>query len=147
MPNATLRTWQEEALAHWRAAGHKGIVEIVTGGGKTVFALACIREYQPDTSLIIVPTIALLDQWWEETAAFFDIKLDEVNVITGRGKIKKGTVNLAVLNTAAKIGESGNWGNPHFLVVDECHKAASEKFRASLTGPKTALTGKLRRGG
>lgn len=141
MAEVTLRSWQTEALAKWRAAGHRGIVEVVTGGGKTVFALACIQDYQPDTALIIVPTVALLDQWWEETAAFFRISLDEVNVITGRGRMKKGTINLAVLNTASKIGENDNWGNPHFLVVDECHKAASAKFRTALTGPKTATLG------
>lgn len=141
MVSITLRDWQNEALAKWQGEGHRGIVEVVTGGGKTVFALACIQDYQPDTSLIIVPTVALLDQWWEETAAFFHISLDDVNVITGRGKVKKGTVNLAVLNTAAKIGENDNWGKPHFLVVDECHKAASAKFRAALTGPKTASLG------
>jgi hypothetical protein len=39
----SLRTWQREALGLWKAAGNKGIVEVVTGGGKTIFALSCIR--------------------------------------------------------------------------------------------------------
>src|SRR5205823_3630885 len=80
LPTLTLRDWQRQALRLWTGGGHKGIVSVVTGGGKTVFALACIRELSPDTTMIVVPTIALLDQWWEETSAFFDLKLDEINV-------------------------------------------------------------------
>ncbi len=29
----------ESHLSRWKAEGHRGIVEVVTGGGKTVFAL------------------------------------------------------------------------------------------------------------
>jgi len=43
-----LRAWQEQALPKWIAEGHRGIVEVVTGGGKTVFALACIAELKAE---------------------------------------------------------------------------------------------------
>jgi superfamily II DNA or RNA helicase len=127
-------------LDDWKAAGHRGIVEVVTGGGKTVFALAAIESLKPDTSLIVVPTIALLDQWWEEVASYFGLALDEVNVVTGQRAIRTGTINLAVLNTASKLQESGR-ARPCFLVVDECHKAASPQFRAVLDIPKLAALG------
>src|SRR5262249_16821121 len=118
----------------------KGIVEVVTGGGKTIFALSCIKDLPSDTSLIIVPTVALLDQWWEEAAAFFDVSLDDINVIASRGRIRQGTINLAVLNTASKLTpERNRW--PYFLIVDECHKAASEKFRSALDGEPVATLG------
>jgi superfamily II DNA or RNA helicase len=127
-----LRKWQKLALARWIEAGHRGIVSVVTGGGKTVFALACVRDFRPDTTLVVVPTVALLDQWWEEICSFFSLELDEVHVVSGRGHIRRGTVNIAVLNTASKLkipeGET-----PLFLIVDECHKAASEKFRDVLS--------------
>jgi len=135
-----LRAWQKEALGHWHAAGNKGIVEVVTGGGKTVFALSCIKALGPDTSLVIVPTIALLDQWWEEAADFFDVSLDDINVITANGRVREGTLNMAVLNTAAKMPLDKR-KSPYFLIVDECHKAASPKFQKALDGPAIATLG------
>jgi superfamily II DNA or RNA helicase len=135
-----LRDWQEKALARWETEGRKGIVEVVTGGGKTIFALACIEHSRPDTTLIVVPTTALLDQWWEETANFFGLAFDEVHVITGNKSIRVGTVNIAVLNTAAKLHAEGR-SRPSFLIVDECHKAASAQFRAALDVPKIGSLG------
>lgn len=140
MASFTLRGWQEEALGRWRANKNRGIVEVVTGGGKTIFALACLKDLQPDTSLILVPTLALLDQWWEEVAAFFHLPLDEIHVISSKGRIRPGTINLAVLNTAAKVVPEHK-GKPYFLVADECHKAASTKFRDALGSEKLGSLG------
>lgn len=140
MRELTLRRWQGAALSRWREQNRHGIVSVVTGGGKTVFALACIADTLPDTCLIVVPTVALLDQWWEEAAAFFELGLDEVNIITGRKGLRSGTINIAVLNTAARLGEQGRV-SPCMLVVDECHKAASPKFRTVLSIPKIASLG------
>jgi superfamily II DNA or RNA helicase len=134
-----LRQWQKEALTEWRGE-NRGIIEVVTGGGKTVFALACVKEIKPETTLVVVPTAALLDQWWEEAANFFKLQLDEINIITGAKRIRAGTINIAVLNTAAKLQES--WRTvPCFLIVDECHKAATPTFKSVLDIPKIAALG------
>ena len=135
-----LRGWQEAALVRWQEEQRRGIVSVVTGGGKTVFALACVAAARPETTLVVVPTIALLDQWWEEAAAFFDLALDDIHVVSGKGRLVKGTINIAVLNTASKMVEEGR-GRPCLLIVDECHKAASAKFRAALNMPKTGSLG------
>lgn len=140
MAKPILREWQQVALRRWVEAGRRGIIEVVTGGGKTVYALSCIDAIQPDTSLIVVPTVALLDQWWEEVASFFDLALDEVNIVTGAGHLKAGTINIAVLNTASQLQEKGR-ALPCFLIVDECHKAASPQFRSVLDVPKLAALG------
>ncbi len=140
MPKLQPRAWQIEALAEWTQAGNRGIVSVVTGGGKTVFALSCIDRLKPECSLIVVPTTALLEQWWEEAASYFDLDLDEVNIISGRGKLRSGTINIAVLNTAVKLVGRPSEVRP-FLIVDECHKAASETFRAILDLPKCASLG------
>ena len=103
MPKHQPREWQKEALLGWEAEGRAGIVSVVTGGGKTVFALSCIDRIQPDTTFIVVPTIALFDQCWSETADYFDLDLDEVHVIRSNGNLRTGTINLAVLNTASKL--------------------------------------------
>lgn len=131
MPKLSPRGWQTEALSRWIEAGHRGIVSVVTGGGKTVFALSCIDKLKPHSTLIVVPTAVLLDQWWAEAAAYFDLKLDEINVITGSKRMQPGTINIAVLNTAADLPERSR-DQKCFLIVDECHKAASEHFKAVL---------------
>ena len=140
MGGFSLRAWQKEALALWKAAGNKGIVEVVTGGGKTIFALSCIREIAAETTLVIVPTVALLDQWWEEAAAFFEISLNDINIVTAAGRIRAGTINLVVLNTASKL-KLAKRKESYFLIVDECHKAASLKFRTALEGEPVATLG------
>jgi superfamily II DNA or RNA helicase len=131
MPRHKPRAWQEKAMTRWIAHGYRGIISVVTGGGKTVFALSCIAHLRPDTTLIVVPTAALLEQWWDEAASYFDIPLEAIHVITGRGNVKAGSINLAVINTASGIAPAGRWGKL-FLIVDECHKAASESFRKVL---------------
>lgn len=135
-----LRAWQKKALAAWSDAGGRGIVSVVTGGGKTVFALACIASRPDLTPVIVVPSVVLLDQWWEEAAAFFGLTLDEVHVFDGNeGKLAPGTVNIAVVNTASRLAKPLG-GRPVLLVADECHKMASEQFRAALDwGAKATL--------
>lgn len=130
----SLRRWQYEAMDVWKSNGRRGIVGAVTGGGKTVFALACIKDTSPETTLIVVPTVALLDQWWDETTSFFGLGLDDVNVITGRKKLVRGTINIGVLNTVSRLEPT--WpATGAMLVIDECHKAASAKFSAVLGLP------------
>lgn len=140
MSGLPLRAWQKEALGCWKAGGNKGIVEVVTGGGKTIFALSCIREISAETTLVIVPTVALLDQWWEEAANFFGVSLEDINIVTGAGRIRSGTINLVVLNTASKLNLRKR-NDSYFLIVDECHKAASAKFRSALEGSPIATLG------
>jgi len=90
--------------------------------------------------LIVVPTSALLDQWWEESASYFDLNLDEINIVDGNLRFKLGTINIAVINTAAKLAGKIE-RSPCFLIVDECHKAASEHFRAALQVSTSATLG------
>jgi superfamily II DNA or RNA helicase len=125
------RDWQVEALAKWERNNHRGIISVVTGGGKTVFALSCIERIKPVATLIIVPTAALLEQWWEEAASYFNLDLDEINIISGNLRFRLGTINIAVLNTAAKLAKKIA-DQKCFLIVDECHKAASDHFREAL---------------
>lgn len=135
-----LRRWQNEAKDAWLSHQKRGIVGAVTGGGKTIFALACMQDSRPETTLVVVPTVALLDQWWEETASYLGWHLDDVNIVTGQKKLLRGTVNIGVLNTIAKL--TPKWpATGAMLIVDECHKAASAKFSAVLGLPAEARLG------
>lgn len=139
-----MRRWQEEALRAWFDAGKRGIVSVVTGGGKTFFALKCINEYQrrvpAATVLITVPTEALLDQWFEELVSYFDMPPRFLNLLSRSRPIRQGRMNIGVINTVANLGAAKK--NPEvFLVVDECHKSASPFLRGIFNIPRLASLG------
>ena len=56
-----LRKWQKEALTLWKK-DKRGVVKVITGAGKTFFAIKCIQDVLkhpngPNKVLILVPTI------------------------------------------------------------------------------------------
>ena len=65
-----LRGYQREALDAWRQNGDRGVLELPTGSGKTVIGLAAMEALAVPT-LVVVPTIDLLDQWRRELDAEF----------------------------------------------------------------------------
>ncbi|MEK6303151.1 MAG: DEAD/DEAH box helicase [Acidobacteriota bacterium] len=139
-----LRQWQEQALEAWLSGNRRGIVSVVTGAGKTFFALNCIKEFQRRTAaatvLVTVPTEALFDQWFEELVSFFDMPPNFLNLLTSKSPIKRGRINIGIINTAAKLASASN--NPEvFLIVDECHKAASPVLRSVFNVPRRASLG------
>ena len=56
------RDYQLEAVEAWVKAGHRGIVVLPTGAGKTIMAIKAMERLQAAT-LVVVPTIVLLEQW------------------------------------------------------------------------------------
>ena len=73
-----LRKWQQEAFPIWWK-NKSGILKVVTGGGKTFFAIYCIKKFLKDfptkNVLIVVPSIPLLDQWSIEIKEHLDYKI------------------------------------------------------------------------
>lgn len=138
------RAWQEKALAAWHAAGRHGIAEVVTGAGKTYFAMLCMEFFRANvpaaTSIVVVPTNVLLDQWIGELISFFGVPYTDIIVLTGRSRVVQSRIHVGVINTVSKI--AGKPGCPEvLLVVDECHRAGSEKFREALNFPAVASLG------
>jgi hypothetical protein len=66
-----LRDWQVDAFAAWAAVGCVGVVEAVTGAGKTRLAIAAVRACLANggRALVLVPTLDLLAQWRAELRA------------------------------------------------------------------------------
>jgi superfamily II DNA or RNA helicase len=60
--------------------------------------------------------------------------------VSAKGRLVTGTVNIAVLNTAARL-QGQDRLPPCFLIVDECHRAASPEFRTILQAPSYASLG------
>ena len=63
--NVELHEHQRAAIQAWEAAGHKGILEMATGTGKTLTSLAATRVFarSGELILILVPGSDLLAQW------------------------------------------------------------------------------------
>ena len=72
--NTTLRNYQNEAIDAWFKHQCRGLLEMATGTGKTITALAgSARLYEREEQLaviIAVPYQHLVDQWNEEARAF-----------------------------------------------------------------------------
>ncbi|WCI09666.1 DEAD/DEAH box helicase family protein [Arthrobacter sp. OVS8] len=62
---AFLYSWQQEALKAWHSNARRGVVEAVTGSGKTRVGIAAAFEAvrQGIKVLILVPTAELQRQW------------------------------------------------------------------------------------
>jgi superfamily II DNA or RNA helicase len=139
-----LRRWQQEAMTRWEQSGGRGIVAAVTGGGKTLLALHCLdafrRRTPAATALIVVPTAALLEQWADETLAFFDIPTSHLRILRGQRPVSESRINIGILNTVATLPPAKHPFNT-FLIVDECHRAASETFRRVFDHPYARCLG------
>lgn len=139
------RRWQSEALAAWRASDRRGIARVVTGAGKTIFAAQCLLDFleaEPDGRVVIVvPTLALLDQWHIDLQEDLGVAFDDIATYSGEGRAAEPrTLNLMVLNTARTEAPTIN-GEPTFLIVDECHRAASQENAHALGGSHAATLG------
>ena len=70
VPGTSIVPQQHQALAidNWHAAGCRGIVDHVTGAGKTITALTIARRWLDERGpvLIFVPTLLLARQWLRE---------------------------------------------------------------------------------
>ncbi len=103
--DVTLRDWQQTAVDAWVRNDHTGTIEVVTGGGKTVIALACVeRASQTAPGLkvaVVVPTTALARQWADVIEAMTDIPREQIGVL-GAGRknsLDDHRVVISVLNT------------------------------------------------
>lgn len=140
-----LRAWQRTAKDIWLEK-RSGVVEVVTGGGKTIFALDCaqgILEQEPNTKvLVIVPTQALADQWFVEITSFLGIADQDVAFLTGSQPAPpEHRFAICVINSARTAAVRYCETYPTFLVVDECHRAGSPENARALVGRHIATLG------
>lgn len=113
------------------------MVSVVTGGGKTAFALFvldALRRVDSDTQLVVVvPTIALLDQWVVALTSDGEIPEDEVATYSGEGKSEEpGLASVVVIDTARSMIRQIVRSRNCLLVVDECHRAGAPQNARAL---------------
>ncbi len=140
-----LREWQQSALSLWKTNGFRGIFAVATGGGKTLFSLSARQEFLTANSttptLIVVPTTALLDQWYVEVCEVAGVNDSDIKVLHGKDLVPDKQVNLVVINTARRITETVSQYQPVLLIVDECHRAGSEENARALSVQSVASIG------
>ncbi len=139
------RRWQEEAFKIWQHE-MRGVVSVVTGGGKTVFAQMCIlsfkERYPSGQVLIVVPTISLLDQWYVSLIEDLLVPADDIGCFSGEEKPSEPKpINILVINTARNFISKLAAGAVTFLIVDECHRAGSPINALALQGKGQAALG------
>lgn len=144
-PKVEPRGWQSEALIRWKE-GLKGVVRVVTGGGKTIFSQFCIGEFHrhhpQGRIIIIVPTTALLDQWVVSLNEDFGVSPEHIACYSADEKPDAPRViNVLVINSARRLAEHLSNGVPSMLIVDECHRAGSAQNALALRGTHAATLG------
>lgn len=128
-----LRDWQAQALAAWSGPG-RGVVEAVTGSGKTRLALAAVRLVveRGGVVLVLVPGLGLLDQWVRELRPI---------VPGGRvGRLGGGTADdlhdhpvvVATPQSAGPLPIEPPHGRPGLLVADEAHRLGAPTWADAL---------------
>lgn len=120
----SLRDYQQKALDRWVRAGMRGSVVLPTGSGKTIVGIKAIEQVNA-SSLIVVPTLDLMDQWTGILARHFQFTkignlgggIDDIQPIT------VSTYDSAYLRAPLL-------GNRFFLVIfDEVHHLAAPGYR------------------
>ena len=139
------RRWQTKAVEIW-SRERRGVVRVVTGGGKTVFSYLCLRNFFskfPDgKAVIVVPTVALLDQWFVDICDATDITEAQIACYSGISHARvPAQINILVLNTARRMSRQLSESGPTMLVVDECHRTGTIENSRALEGNYQATLG------
>lgn len=129
-----LRDWQVAAFAAWTAAGCRGVVEAITGAGKTRLAVAAVRAtlWQGGRALVLAPTLELQDQWVKA------LRREVPGCRPGRlggggeGDLDTHRVVVATPHSAAAYPVDPPGDGPALLVADEAHRYGSETWRCAL---------------
>ena len=121
------REYQQEALSAWQDNDRRGSVILPTGSGKTFLAVQAIADAGVST-LVVVPTIDLMNQWHATlTNAFGDQLPDGVGVLGG-GSHNVTDITVTTYDSAYRyINEYGDQFG--LLVVDEVHHLPAPTYQ------------------
>ena len=118
-----LRDYQQAALDDWEAADQRGVLELPTGSGKTVIAIAAIEALGTPT-LVVVPTIDLVEQWRRELETEFDVPIGQL----GGGQQRVEDLTVSTYDSAyLRADELGDRFG--LVVFDEVHHLGGEGYR------------------
>ncbi|MGF3522380.1 MAG: DEAD/DEAH box helicase family protein [Candidatus Bathyarchaeia archaeon] len=117
-----LRDYQNDALGNWRRAGNRGVLVLPTASGKTFIALKAIKLLGVQT-LIVVPTLDLVDQWRKRVNDCLNVEAG----VVGGGESVLRMVTVSTYDSA--YSQAAYLGNKFlFLIFDEVHHLASPGY-------------------
>ncbi|MGA9770808.1 MAG: DEAD/DEAH box helicase family protein [Blastocatellia bacterium] len=117
------RPYQQEALSEWQRNGRRGVVVLPTGAGKTFLAQMAIEMIGRST-LVIVPTLDLMNQWYNLLLSSFQAEIG----LIGGGYFETGAIVVTTYASAFRFME--RMGNQFgFIIFDECHHLPGSVFR------------------
>ena len=120
--NVELRDYQNEALNNWCKARNRGVLVLPTAAGKTFIALKAIQQLKVQT-LIVVPTLDLIDQWKKRIKDYLNLEAGAV----GGGENTLRMVTVTTYDSAYIHAEQ--LGNKFMLIIfDEVHHLASTGY-------------------
>ncbi|MDK8435097.1 MULTISPECIES: sigma-70 family RNA polymerase sigma factor [unclassified Brevibacterium] len=131
--NPHLWSWQAEALDAWHQSRCRGVVEAVTGAGKTMIGITAAFEAfrQGIKVLVLVPTAELQTQWQQRLME----TLPQADVGTlGNGRkdsLSSCDILVAIINSATR-GDLLKEHSKGLLIADECHRYAAQSFSKAL---------------
>lgn len=119
---------QTEAVATWWSNRGRGVVVLPTGTGKTFTAMLAIQKVGRPT-LVVTPTIDLLNQWHWQLAQAFQTTIG----LMGGGTYDLQPLTVTTYDSAYIHLE--RWGNRYgLLVFDECHHLPGPTYAMSAIG-------------
>ena len=117
------RFYQTESIEKWKANERCGVIVLPTGAGKTHVATMAIEICKRQT-LVIVPTIDLMNQWYDLLFSTFNAEIG----LIGGGFYEIGAITVTTYASAFRHQE--RIGNQFGLVIfDECHHLPSEGYK------------------
>ena len=118
-----LRDYQKQALDAWTLNDKRGVLVLPTGSGKTVIGIKAISLLNIPT-IVIVPTLDLLDQWRTKLKEEFIIDVGTL----GGGKHELKALTVSTYDSAYIHAEK--LGNKFSLIIfDEVHHLPAESFK------------------
>lgn len=148
LQGVTLYDWQEECVHRWLEQGGQGTVKVVTGAGKTMLALGIMQQLQNEREpelrvAIVVPTIVLMNQWYDELWERSNLPLAMIGRLGGGYHDSFSThcrILVSVLNSAydklPHMAQTMGLSDNLLLVMDECHRAGSTVMKQVFDTPR-----------
>lgn len=122
-----LRDEQKDAVAQIMSRDF-GVISASTAFGKTVVANYIIAERKTNT-LILVHTLALVDQWKERIEQFLELPPKSVGQLGGGRKKLTGKIDVATIQSLIRKGKVSDIVTEYGqIVVDECHHISAFSF-------------------
>jgi superfamily II DNA or RNA helicase len=129
-----LYRWQLDALVSWLRCGRRGVIEAVTGSGKTDVAIAATADAlrRGRFVLVVVPSRVLMEQWHGRLVAA--IPGARIGRLGDSGKDTSDECDVLVTTrhsaAAYKPVPPGRGGG--LLIADECHGLGGGILRRAL---------------